>query len=103
MIANPRLLMEFKSYSVTADLTDDRITICVSMIMDCLSHISEESPRTDCFESLINTFLCYLNEALFLRGNFSDTEHSRRIREISVKNGGTIHIDDIAFLQNDIL
>ena len=76
--------MELQPHTVSADLTNDRITVSISVIMNRLTHVSKKSPRMDRFKSFINAFLCYLNEALFLRGNLSDTEHSRGIREISV-------------------
>ena len=94
--------MEFQTYTMTADLTNDSITIGKSMIMYCLTHISKESPWLYFSQSKLHTFLRYFYQLLLLRAYLTNTEHSGRIREISIQNGRAVNIYNISCCEDHI-
>src|SRR5699024_9325823 len=50
----------------------------------------------------LNALFGDAHETLCALGNFSHLEHAGSVREISVKNGGHVDIDDISLFQDDL-
>ena len=87
---------------MSADFFYNRISIFLSMRIDCISNITKMSPWFCSSKTKFKAFFCDFYETFSTFGYLSDFEHSRRIRKISIENGGYVNIDDVTFLQNDV-
>ena len=87
--------MELDADTVSTDFADNRISICIDIIMHCLPHVAEEAPRFYLFETFEHCFLCDINEFLLLRADITDTEHTGRVGEIAVQDCRAVYVDDI--------
>ena len=81
---------------MSANFTDDGISVLVGMVRNCLCNISQKAPWFYFSKSQLYTFLSNFDQVCRIFGNFADAEHSGRIRKITVVDGGNIHIDNIA-------
>ena len=87
--------MKFQANTVAANFTYNGIPVSISMIVNCLTHITQKTPGLYFLKSKFYTFFRYLNQFLFLRAYFPNAEHPGRIGKISVQNGRTVYIDNI--------
>ena len=95
--------MEFQAASVSADLPDHRIAVLHGMLVDRIAHVAQESPRLYMLKADLHALLGDLDQALSLFRYIADHEHAGRIGKVAVQDGGAVHVDDVAVLQDDLL
>ena len=64
---------------MAADLTDNRIAVGMSMVIDRLAHISQKSPGFYLGKAFFHTLFRYVYQPLFFRAYPSDAEHTGRV------------------------
>ena len=89
--------MELKAYTMSANFSDNGVTVFHCMFVHSTSHISDRSPWFYLLKAKLYTFFCHTDKFFLLRAYLSDTEHTGGIRKISLINGGYIYIDNITF------
>ena len=94
--------MEFQSDSVTADINNNRVAVCLCVGIDRICNISQMSPWFCRCKTKLYTFFCNTHQTFGSVGYFADHEHTGCIREIAVQNGRYIDVDDITLLQDDV-
>lgn len=57
--------MKFQANTVAANFTYNGIPISISMIVNCLTHITQKTPGLYFLKSKFYTFFRYLNQFLF--------------------------------------
>ena len=102
-IAHIRVFVEFEPAAVSADFLDDRETVLQCMLMHCISHVAHERPWLCCLDADLHAFLCDPHQFLLLFRDLADTVHSGRVREKSVQDRAAVDIDDVAFLQDNLI
>ena len=88
---------------MSADFLDDRETVLQCMLMHCISHVAHERPWLCCLDADLHAFLCDPHQFLLLFRDLADTVHSGRVREKSVQDRAAVDIDDVAFLQDNLI
>ena len=98
-----RLLMELQSYAVSAEVADDAVMVFVGVLLDGVSYVAHEAIGLGCLHANLQTFLCHTHQLLLLWSGLADDEHARSVGVISVKDGGEVHVDDVALLKDVLL
>ncbi len=69
--------MKFDAAAVSADFTDNAVTVAAGIVIHCLTDIAEEAPGLDLLKTELNAFLRYINKLLLFRADVADAVHSR--------------------------
>ena len=96
-VTYPRIFVKLKTYPMSADFSDNCVSILHCVLVHSTSHISDRCPWFYLLKAKLYTFFCHTDKFFLLRAYLSDTEHTGGIRKISLIDGRYIYIDNISF------
>ena len=95
--------MKLASYTMSAKVAHHAETIGVCVLLYGIAQVANEHVRfgAHLFANL-QTLPCHIHQALLLLCGLAYDKHTTCIGIVAVQYGGAIHVDYIAFLQNEV-
>ena len=96
-----RLFVKLEPYPMSAQIPDHRASVLVGMFGNSVTQVTDKDVWFGTYLlANLQTFPGNIDQSLTLWSCLANDEHSAGIGIIAIQNGGTIHIDDITFLQD---
>ena len=100
---NFRLLVEFQTYAMPAEVAHHRVAVLLGMMLDGIPYVAHETKGLGGFHTNLEAFLGYFHQPPLLRRYVANHKHTRRVGEIAVEDSRNIHVDNIAVAQDFFL
>ena len=91
--------MEYFANAVAAILSDNGKILFLSILLNRMANIAQESPRFDELDAAQHALFGDLANTLGNDGRFADIKHAASVTVVTVFDDGDVDINDVAFFE----